>query len=526
MSRVRCAIYTRKSSEEGLEQQFNSLDAQYEACKAYIASQKHEGWSLNRERYDDGGISGATMARPSLSALLEDVTAGKVDVIVIYKIDRLTRSLADFARIVEELEKANASFVSVTQSFNTKTSMGRLMLHVLLSFAQFEREVGAERVRDKIAASKAKGMWMGGTVPLGYDAIDRKLVVNGAEADSIRVMFAAFVRLKSVPATLRWAQREGLKTKQRQRLGKEVGSKAFEYGSLRCLLSNRTYVGKIEHKGNIYDGQHDPILDKQVFDEAQAILASLSTGAVRGPKLVSGSLLQGLIVDRHGRTMGPVHTTRSGQRFRYYVTHPKTFKDGDPGPYRLSAQAIETICCGLLAKHIIGRVSSIDGEAEAKRLATHLTVIDHRERRELIIERVRKVTIGDASLTMLLNDGTTLARSIERVRHGNDAKLIIGDLVVCEQPKSDPQLVILLRDAHRAQALAIARPNFALDRLAQMFGRSSERYKRLLRLSYLSPTIVNTVIDGNQPAHLTGRFLQNLDGLPLSWPEQDALLLR
>ncbi len=341
MSRVRCAIYTRKSSEEGLEQEFNSLDAQYEACKAYVASQRHEGWSLNRERYDDGGISGGTMDRPALKALLDDVAAGKVDVIVIYKIDRLTRSLADFARIVEQLEKANASFVSVTQSFNTKTSMGRLMLHVLLSFAQFEREVGAERVRDKIAASKAKGMWMGGTVPLGYDVDDRKLVVNQPEANTVRALFTKFIQLKSVQGTLRWAHREGLKTKQRKRLGKAAGGKSFEYGSLRCILSNRLYVGEIEHKGKVHQGQHDRIVERQTFDEAQAILASLSTDAVRGPKLVSGSLLQGLIVDRHGRTMGPVHTTRSGQRFRYYVTHPKTIRAGDPAPYRLPPRRLK-----------------------------------------------------------------------------------------------------------------------------------------------------------------------------------------
>ena len=207
MSRVRCAIYTRKSSEEGLDQEFNSLDAQYDACKAYIASQRPEGWTLNRERYDDGGISGGTMDRPGLEALLADVAAGKVDVILIYKIDRLTRSLADFARIVELLEKHGASFVSVTQSFNTKTSMGRLMLHVLLSFAQFEREVGAERVRDKIAASKAKGMWMGGTIPLGYDVVEKKLVINTTEADTLRAIFAAFVEIKSVQGTLRWARR-------------------------------------------------------------------------------------------------------------------------------------------------------------------------------------------------------------------------------------------------------------------------------------------------------------------------------
>ena len=526
MSRVRCAIYTRKSSDEGLEQEFNSLDAQYDACKAYISSQRHEGWSLNRERYDDGGISGGTMDRPALKTLLADVTAGKVDVIVIYKIDRLTRCLADFARIIEQLEKANASFVSVTQSFNTKTSMGRLMLHVLLSFAQFEREVGAERVRDKIAASKAKGMWMGGTVPLGYDVQDRKLVINAAEADSLRAIFAAFVRLKSVQATLRWSEKQGLKTKQRLRLGEITGGNSFGYGSLRCLLTNRTYVGEVEHKGHVYNGQHEPILQRELFDEAQAVLASLSTSAVHGPKLVSGSLLQGLIVDRYGRTMGPVHTTRGGQRFRYYVTHAKTIRGGDPSPYRLSAKAIETICCELLGNHITAQVSRIDGEAEAKRLALVLVGNDQRHRRELIIERVRKVTIGEATLTLLLNDGTLLEKSIERVRHGNDVRLVVGDLVPVDEPTPHPQLVVLLKDANRAQALALARPNFTLERLAKIFGRSMERYKRLLRLSYLSPSVVNTIIDGKQPGHLTGRFLQNLDGLPLSWADQHALLLR
>ena len=463
---------------------------------------------------------------PALKVLLEDVTAGKVDVIVIYKIDRLTRSLADFARIVEQLEKANASFVSVTQSFNTKTSMGRLMLHVLLSFAQFEREVGAERVRDKIAASKAKGMWMGGTVPLGYDVDDRKLVVNQPEADTVCALFTKFAELRSVQGTLRWAQREQLKTKQRERLGISAGGKSFEYGSLRCILSNRLYVGEIEHKGKVHQGQQDPIVDRQLFDEAQAILASLSTDAVGGPKLVSGSLLQGLIVDRHGRTMGPAHTTRNGQRFRYYVTHPKTIRDGDPAPYRLAASAIETICCDLLTAYIAGQVSNIDGAAEGTRLAAILAGGEHRQRREMIIERVRKVTIGDAMLSMLLNDGATLERSMERVRHGNDAKLIVGELVVSNQQKSDPQLIILLKDAHRAQTLATAKPNFALDRLAKIFGRSTERYKRLLRLSYLSPSIVSTIIEGRRPAHLTSRFLQHLDRLPLSWVEQDALLLR
>lgn len=317
MSRVRCAVYTRKSSEEGLELEFNSLDAQYDACKAYIASQRHEGWSLVRERYDDGGFSGGSMERPALAKLLSDVAAGHIDVIVIYKIDRLTRSLSDFARIIEVLEKANASFVSVTQSFNTSTSMGRLMLHVLLSFAQFEREVGAERVRDKIAASKAKGLWMGGTVPLGYDAVDKKLVVNEQEAATVRRIFARFVQLKSVAATLHWARQQDLRTKLRQRQGATVGGALFQYGSLRCLLSNRSYVGEVEHKGKVFPGQQQPSVSRDTFEEAQRILASLRNGEIRRPKLVSGSLLQGIIVDGHGRRMGPVHSTRSGQRFRY-----------------------------------------------------------------------------------------------------------------------------------------------------------------------------------------------------------------
>ena len=525
MTRVRCAIYTRKSSEEGLDQEYNSLEAQYDACKAYIASQKNEGWRLNRERYDDGGISGGTMERSGLKALLDDVAAGKVDVIVIYKIDRLTRSLADFARIVELLEKHGASFVSVTQSFNTKTSMGRLMLHVLLSFAQFEREVGAERVRDKIAASKAKGMWMGGTVSLGYDVADRKLIVNETEAATVRAIFTSFVELKSVQGTLRWAQREGLVTKRRQREGQAVGGNAFTYGSLRCLLSNRLYVGEVEHKGKVFAGQHDDIVDRRLFEEAQAILADRSTAAMRSPKLVSASLLQGLIVDAHGRTMGPVHTTRNGQRFRYYVTHPKTIREGGPAAYRLAADAIETICCELLARHSAAQVESIVGDADARELATLLKAGDHRVRRGLILERVRKVTIGDGTMSMALHDGAMLERTIERIRHGNDARLIVGERIDQAVTPANSQMLVLIKDAYRARALAMARPNFDLDRLAKIFGRSTERYKRLLRLSYLSPTIADAIIASTLPAHLTSRALQNLDGLPLGWAAQEQMLL-
>lgn len=527
MSKVRCAVYNRKSSEEGLELEFNSLDAQREACLAYIASQKHEGWSAIQERYDDGGFSGGSMARPGLNALLADVVAGKIDVVVIYKIDRLTRSLPDFARIVDVLEKHGASFVSVTQSFNTKTSMGRLMLHVLLSFAQFEREVGAERVRDKIAASKAKGMWMGGTVPLGYDVVDKKLIVNDGEASTIAAIFTKFVEVKSLPSTLRWAQAEGITTKRRVRQGRGTGGAPLHYGALRCVLSNRTYVGEIEHKQRIHQGQHQAIIDRALFDQAQVALSLLSKEGMRGPRLVSGSLLQGLLVDCHGRTMGPVHTTRSGQRFRYYVTHPRTVIAGGPVPYRLSASDLEQHCLSLLADHIAAQVHSVDGHDEAARLAAVVQDGSQDDRRDLLVQQLSKIIIGDGQLTVHMTDGATLTRSFERLRHGNDARLVIGQVTDAQpdEPKSDPQLIILLQDAYRARSLAIAKPKLSVTQLAAMFGRSPERYKRLLRLSYLSPGIVNAIAEARQPLHLTNRFLQHLNGLPWLWAKQEQLLL-
>jgi len=457
--------------------------------------------------------------------MLADVVAGKIDVVIIYKIDRLTRSLADFARIVEVLEQHGARFVSVTQSFNTKTSMGRLMLHVLLSFAQFEREVGAERVRDKIAASKAKGMWMGGTVPLGYDAIDKKLVINEAEADTVRAIFAKFVELESVPSTLRWVRSNNLRTKVRHRGGRTVGGAQFHYGALRCILSNYLYIGEIAHKGKVHKGQQEPIVDRLKFDQAQAVLGSLGSESMRRPRLVSASLLQGLIVDRHGRTMGPVHTMRRGQRFRYYVTHPKTIKDGDPSAYRLAADELERHCTSLFGEHLAAKVVSVDDDEQARKLATVLRDGPSDEQRAMVVDHVGKIIFGDAELTIELADGTKLHRSRERVRHGNDARLIVGEPASPCSPKPDRQLIILLRDAHRARASALAKPSLALDQLASNFGRSSERFKRLIRLSYLSPRIVAAIIEARQPAHLTGPFLQHLDGLPLSWANQEQLLL-
>jgi DNA invertase Pin-like site-specific DNA recombinase len=293
--RYRCAVYTRKSTEDGLDQEFNSLDAQYEACAAYALSQRHEGWMLVPERYDDGGFSGGNMERPGLKRLLGEVAAGRIDIILLYKIDRLTRSLSDFARIVEVLEKAGASFVSITQSFNTTTSMGRLTLNMLLSFAQFEREVTGERIRDKIAASKRRGLWMGGPVPLGYDVRDRKLVVNQTEAELVRHIMRRYFELGSVRELIGELARDGHRTKIQQRAsGPHRGGCLFQRGTLYHLLSNRIYLGEIVHKGQAWPGEHEPIVPRALWDQIQTMLAvrgpsSATRMQARSPSLLAGS---------------------------------------------------------------------------------------------------------------------------------------------------------------------------------------------------------------------------------------------
>src|ERR1700741_1084037 len=271
---VRCAVYTRKSSEEGLEQQFNSLQAQREACEAFITSQRHEGWVCLRTGYDDGGFSGATMGRPALQRLLADITAGRGDIVVVYKIDRLPRSLADFAKFVEILDTRGASFVSVTQQFNTTTSMGRLTLNVLLSFAQFEREVIGERIRDKIAASKKKGMWMGGVPPLGYRVQDRKLVIVDSEAEIVRSIFGRYAELGSVRLVQAELEAQGIKSKSwTSAAGRLIGGRPFSRGALYLMLRNRTYLGEIVHKGKSHPGDHAPLIDQPLWDAVHSQLA-------------------------------------------------------------------------------------------------------------------------------------------------------------------------------------------------------------------------------------------------------------
>ena len=340
--RLRCAIYTRKSSEEGLDMEFNSLDAQRESCEAYIASQRAEGWACMREHYDDGGFSGGTLDRPGLKTLIEDIEDGLVDVVVVYKIDRLSRSLMDFSRLVEVFDKHGVTFISITQSFNTTTSMGRLTLNILLSFAQFEREVTGERIRDKFAASRAKGMWMGGFVPMGYDVIDRKLVVNEAEAAIVRHMFQRFVELGSATLLTRELVAKGTLNKR----GKPV-----DKGFLYKLFRNRLYLGEAVHKGTSYPGEHHGIITLELWDQVQSILQESPRQRAANTRTQTPALLKGLIFTANGVAMTPTATKKGSRHYRYYTSMDAIRNragEGTDGFVRLNAGMVE----GAVIQHI------------------------------------------------------------------------------------------------------------------------------------------------------------------------------
>ena len=353
--KIRCAIYTRKSSEEGLEQEFNSLDAQREACEAFVRSQKHEGWSVLPQLYDDPGYSGGTMERPALKRLLADIAAHRVDAVVVYKVDRLTRSLSDFAKIVEVFDAHSVSFVSITQAFNTTTSMGRLTLNVLLSFAQFEREVTSERIRDKIAASKKKGLWMGGQPSLGYDVKDRKLVVNEAEAAIVRMIFRRYLELGSVRALKAALGEEGVVSKQRTAAdGSPYGGKSFSRGALYLMLQNRIYRGEIVHKGAVYAGEHAAIVEEDLWSSVQLRLEA--NGVERREAQDSRSVKPSDrdLIDANGEPMTPTHAIKKGVRYRYYVSRRLiTGTKSEEGNRQISGQRIPAANLeGLVVQHL------------------------------------------------------------------------------------------------------------------------------------------------------------------------------
>ena len=537
--RKRCAVYTRKSTEEGLEQAFNSLDAQREACAAYVLCQRHVGWQLLHETYDDGGYSGGSMDRPGLAQLMADVSAGKVDTIVVYKVDRLTRSLADFAKIVEVLDAKGASFVSVTQAFNTTTSMGRLTLNVLLSFAQFEREVTGERIRDKVAASKAKGMWMGGPVPLGYRLGDRKLFVDEAEAAIVRHIFTRYATLRSLADLAEELADAGVLTRQRKyRDGRTVGGVPFTKGPLAWLLANRVYVGEVAHKGNVYPGEHEPILERELWDQVQRILADNRVvrrlGRGRAP-----SLLTGLITDPRDRPMSPTYAVRNARRYRYYATRLPTGGRATAGDIvRLPAHDIEALVVDQLANRLDSdRHSGIDGASDTSNASTLQMVRQRRgelarslrdgnqpAQRAILLELGVTVAIGDEQVKIGIAGTrdlatTTIVVATKLSGGGPDVRMAISGDGSSTSATPDPVLLKLIVLAFAARGAAIAG---TAEPLVDHFSRQHQT--RLARLSYLAPDIIGAVLNGSQPPQLTGRRLLRSADLPFDWSAQRTML--
>jgi DNA invertase Pin-like site-specific DNA recombinase len=431
-SRKRCAIYTRKSSEEGLEQEFNSLAAQREACEAYICSQRHEGWVVARAHYDDGGFSGGNTERPALQRLLADIRSSRIDIVVVYKVDRLTRALADFARLVEIFDTQAVSFVSVTQQFNTTSSMGRLTLNVLLSFAQFEREVTGERIRDKIAASKKKGMWMGGNVPLGYDASEGTLVINPVEAETVRRIFALYGQLGSVRRVKEEADRLGLRTKRRvTAYGTEHGGNPFARGHLYRLLSNPIYAAQIAHKGQLYLGQHPALIDNETWTAVRDRLAANAGDHRYKAKSAEPSLLAGLLVDARGERLTPSHAVKKGRRYRYYVSASLITEAGTDRAqgWRFAAREIEDAVITILVDALSSPARLLDwfgttgmpGDQTRKMLARAARLVaalggSPEQRSPAIRALVEQVTVDKQTIVIKVRHGPLLDRPMYRHR--------------------------------------------------------------------------------------------------------------
>ena len=540
-SNVRCAVYTRKSTEDGLEQEFNSLDAQREACEAYIMSQRHEGWTLVETHYDDGGYSGGSMGRPGLKALLADIESDLIDVIVVYKVDRLTRSLADFAKIVEQLDAKEASFVSVTQAFNTTTSMGRLTLNVLLSFAQFEREVTGERIRDKIAASKKKGLWMGGPVPLGYEVIDRKLIPVADEAERVRTIMQRYIASPSANELIAQLEAEGIRTKvQKRTSGPHRGGIPFRRGSLFHLLKNPIYRGKIVHKGEIYGGEHEAIVSEDLWNAVQKRLQEKAPPRRRATNDPQPALLRGLLTDPQSRPMVPTYVSKGTRRYAYYETRKDLAQQGDVAATRIGQGHLERhlvieLIVLLEDEHALRRISSEeegsalrDLFAKAKHAADSLANETHRKK--TISQLLAEVQVHLDRIELKLNPealGSSKGQQwnwkidLPARRPFREAKLRIDEDT---KPRPiDAKLIALLGDALRARELAIANTELSINQIAKQEGRCRKQLTKLVRLSWLSPKILEAIADGHAPSRLTRKHL--LDGdLPLSWAAQEEML--
>jgi site-specific DNA recombinase len=519
---LRCAIYTRKSSEEGLEQNFNSLHAQREACEAYVLSQAGEGWTCIKTLYDDGGFSGGSMGRPALKQLLADIEARRIDIVVVYKVDRLTRSLADFAKIVEIFDARGVSFVSVTQAFNTTSSMGRLTLNVLLSFAQFEREVTGERIRDKIAASKAKGLRMGGRPPLGYDVVDLRLVINEPEAQIVRGMFSRYLELGSVGHLADELEAGAIQSKAwTMRSGETVGGRPIKPGALYYLLSNPIYRGCNRHKEKLYENSHPPIIDDQTWAAVQHRLADTNASKPASPLRTDRPLLRGLVFDDRGHPMINVHTTRDSRRYRYYLSQPKS--EGKDRPLG----SLHRIAAGVLETAVVDLIQPRLSPSWKPELETRLRCRDAIVRLTLGADQITIVLIAGAAGhhadASSATDGMIEFCLPIILKRREGAAIILLASRSEPAPRVDKTLVRAITLA-RSWAAEIAADRFAsVKELARHHGLCSSHTMRLLPLAYLAPDLVAMIIEGRQPVTLTLKALTSRP-LPMHWSDQRQLI--
>jgi DNA invertase Pin-like site-specific DNA recombinase len=510
---VRCAIYARVSTDQGLEQDFNSLHAQFDASQSYIRSQAHAGWTPNRTKYEDGGFSGGNTDRPALQRLLADVRVGKIDVIVVYKVDRLTRSLADFAKLVELFDKHGVSFVSVTQQFNTTTSMGRLTLNVLLSFAQFEREVTSERIRDKIAASKRKGLWVGGMAPLGYDTKERKITVNKAEAEAVRIIFRSYLKLGGLNPLMADLRKQGIVTKKRHlKSGKAAGGIPFTRGPLAHLLRNRFYVGEVVFKGETLPGEQPTIIDRKLFDAVQAKLDS-QLRSHKQKRMRSRAILAGRLFDDRGQRMTPTHTRKGATKYRYYVSYALVQGQSEEAGSisRTSAPEIEALVT-MSVRNRLGLSADIDDNALIQNHVTRVTIHPNR----LVVELTRiKGTKGKRCPTQFVVPWCKAPSTRRR------------EILLPQSPSFHPARPI--RSENRALLVAsiskgqrwlnelMTKPAITVEAIAQREDCSVRKVNMTISLTFLAPDLVKAAIEGRLPY---GMGVTRLCELPPEWSRQ------
>jgi len=521
-NRRRCVIYTRTSTEEGLGQDFNSLDAQSEACAAYIKSQVGEGWSPFGKAYEDGGYSGGSMARPAFQRLLADIEARKIDVVVVYKVDRLTRSLADFAKIMEALDKAGACFVSVTQSFNTTTSMGRLTLNVLLSFAQFEREVTGERIRDKLAASKAKGMWMGGRLPLGYNPSGRTLVIDEAEAAHVRLIFRRFIELRSVDLLEADLRSHGVVSKRwTSKVGITHGGEPIRRGGLYTVLNNPLYLGVIRHKGNLHPGQHDAIIDQETWDAAQAIFAA--SGERTSPTIVD-DLLKGKLYDDAGHAMVSTTGHKGVRRYRYYAsTAALRGRVGHAGSLRrVTTRTLDDAVISSATRMLAAEWASNESEQDRVRAAVQRVELSARSiTLDLVTESVDEIGLMAArAMAVERLDKVVRVRLPIALARRRNTMTLIGANGITRAQRDDALVRAITRAKTWVKQLEAGSPRSIIE-LARSENLCKLHTAKLLPLAFLAPDLVEMILDGRQPARLTLTALI-AEPLPETWVEQRA----